>query len=199
MKIAGFVPLSLCDYPGHVAAVVFTQGCNFNCPFCHNAHLVPSDPQDGAGLLDGEEILATLAERQARLQGVVVTGGEPIIQKGLAPFLARVRGLGLKTKLDTNGASPELLKALLQQDLLNFVAMDIKAPWSKYDQLAGVRCNVEALRESIALIAASGVAHQFRTTRYDVLLDADDYDEIVRQVPEKSPHVWQEYRPVAKA
>ncbi|MDX9777075.1 MAG: anaerobic ribonucleoside-triphosphate reductase activating protein, partial [Petrimonas sp.] len=105
MKIAGFVPLSLCDYPGHTAAVVFTQGCNFKCPFCHNAHLIPMDLQ-GSDLLEAEFVLETLAQRKKHLQGVVITGGEPVIQQGLAPFIAKVREMGLKTKLDTNGASP---------------------------------------------------------------------------------------------
>ena len=195
MNIADFVPLSLCDYPGHVAAVVFTQGCNFKCPFCHNRHLIPVESQS-ASLLDEESVIATLAERRGRLQGVVVTGGEPIIQESLPAFLGRVKELGLKVKLDTNGADPRRLDSMLRLGLLDFVAMDIKAPWEKYDRLAGVGCNSADLIASVRLIASSGVAHQFRTTRYHELLDEHDYAAIREMIPAGSPHVWQEYRPV---
>ena len=193
MKIAGFVPLSLCDYPGHIAAVVFTRGCNFKCPFCHNWHLIPHE-SESAGLLDVEEIFATLKGRLSALQGVVVSGGEPILQKNLEPFLVRIKELGLKVKLDTNGANPGILRSLLEENLLDFVAMDIKAPWHKYHLLSGVECDVDALQESVDLIASSGVDHQFRTTQYHDMLDDADYAEIKRQVPDSSPHVWQDYR-----
>jgi pyruvate formate lyase activating enzyme len=193
MRIGGFVPLSLCDYPGHVAAVVFTQGCNLRCPFCHNGHLIPPAPPAG-GLMDGDAVMALLAQRRTRLQGVVITGGEPSMQRGLRAFLMRVRQLGLKTKLDTNGTAPEVIAALLAEGLVDFLAMDIKAPWHKYDRLCGAGCDTDALRRSVALIAASGVAHQFRTTRYHALLDEADYAAIRRQVPAESAHVWQEYR-----
>ena len=194
MKIAGFVPLSLCDYPGHIAAVVFTQGCNFKCPFCHNWHLIPPE-ESSAGLLDVDSIFSTLKERLSALQGVVVSGGEPAIQKNLEPFLIRIKEeLGLKTKLDTNGASPAVLRSLLGKGLMDFVAMDIKAPWVKYDLLSGVKCNVAALQESVDLIASSGIDHQFRTTQYHEMLNNDDYAEIKKQVPAGSPHIWQDYR-----
>ncbi len=193
MKIGGFVPLSLCDYPGHVAAVVFTQGCNLRCPFCHNGHLIPLETPSG-GSMDEDAILSLLSQRRARLQGVVITGGEPSVQSGLDAFLLRLRQLGLKTKLDTNGTAPEVIAALLTEGLVDFVAMDIKAPWHKYDRLCGVGCDTDALRRSVELIAGSGVAHQFRTTRYHALLDESDYAAIRRQVPAASAHVWQEYR-----
>ncbi len=193
MKIAGFVPLSLCDYPAHIAAVVFTQGCNFKCPFCHNGHLIPAESST-VDLMDMDSIFTLLEERRSSLQGVVVTGGEPTIQKNLAIFLARIKELGLKVKLDTNGARPDVVRSLLEKDLLDFIAMDIKAPWFKYDQLAGFSCDVAALQRSVALIAASGVAHQFRTTQYHHLLDDSDYAAIKGQTPASSPHVWQEYR-----
>ena len=194
MKIAGFVPLSLCDYPGRIAAVVFTQGCNFKCPFCHNWHLIPPE-ESSAGLLDVDSIFSTLKERLSALQGVVISGGEPSIQKNLEPFLVRIKEeLGLKIKLDTNGATPDVLRSLLEKKLLDFVAMDIKAPWVKYDLLAGINCNIAALQESIDLIASSGIDHQFRTTQYHDMLDDADYTEIKKQVPAGSPHVWQDYR-----
>lgn len=195
MKIAGFLPLSLCDYPGHIAAIVFTQGCNFKCPFCHNGHLIPLD-SEGIETVEEAAIFSLLEERRQKLQGVVVSGGEPTLQADLPTFLQRVKALGLKTKLDTNGAQPAVLRDLLEQGLLDFVAMDIKAPWHKYDALAGIVCDIAALQQSVDLIAGSGIDHQFRTTQAHHLLSAEDYVEIKRQIPVGSLHVWQEYRAV---
>jgi pyruvate formate lyase activating enzyme len=196
MKISGFVPLSLCDYPGHIAAVIFTQGCNFKCPFCHNGHLIPED-SEGVELLEESSVFSVLEERCARLQGVVVTGGEPSLQGDLSRVLDKIKKLGLKTKLDTNGGRPDVLKGLFEHSLVDYVAMDIKAPWQKYDLLAGVKCDVDALQQSVDLIATSGIDHQFRTTQFHDLLDQADYEEIKRQIPPGSLHVWQDYREVS--
>ena len=193
MHIGGFLPLSLCDYPGHVAAVVFTRGCNFRCPFCHNGHLLEDAPVPDD--LTESDVLARLANRSARLQGVVITGGEPTLQPGLAGFLRRLRPLGLLIKLDTNGSRPAVIEALLAERLIDAIAMDLKAPWAKYRELAGVACEVEALRRSVALIANSGLPHQFRTTRVTPLLSDADCAEIARQVPAGSPHVFQTFQP----
>lgn len=193
VRIGGFLPLSLCDYPGRVAAVVFTRGCNFRCPFCHNGHLL-----DGEGAPDdppADDVLARLASLAARLQGVVVTGGEPTLQPELADFLRRVRDLRLAIKLDTNGSRPDVLATLLAARLLDFVAMDIKAPWPRYPELAGTACDVAAIQRSLALIAGSGLPHQFRTTRATPLLSEADCATIARQVPVGSPHVFQAFRP----
>lgn len=193
MNLAGFVPLSLCDYPGRVAAVVFTQGCNFRCPFCHNGHLLPCAP-DPATRLDEEQVLALLAERSGRLGGVVVSGGEPTVQHDLPLFLRRLKALGLAVKLDTNGSRPEILRALLAEGLLDYIAMDVKAPWDKYAMLTGVACDVAAVRTSLDLIASSQVPHLFRTTRVDPLLTAPDYRDLLTQIPHASAHVWQPFR-----
>ena len=193
MRIGGFLPLSLCDYPGRVAAVVFTRGCNFRCPFCHNGHLL--DAADAPDDPAADDVLARLAEFAARLQGVVVSGGEPTLQPGLADFLRRIRALRLAIKLDTNGSRPDVLAALLAERLVDFIAMDIKAPWEKYPVLAGAPCDVPALQRSVALIAGSGVPHQFRTTRVMPLLTDADCAAIARQVPAGSPHVFQAFQP----
>jgi pyruvate formate lyase activating enzyme len=194
MNLSGFVPLSLCDYPGRVAAVVFTQGCNFRCPWCHNGHLL-SMAADPAARVDEARVMAVLSERRKRLGGVVVTGGEPSLQADLPHFLMRLKLLGLAVKLDTNGSRPAVLRELIAQELVDYIAMDMKAPWEKYAALTGVACDEAALRESIALIAASGLPHQFRTTRVDPLLTAEDYDRLVAELPKGSPHVWQTFRP----
>jgi pyruvate formate lyase activating enzyme len=192
LRCGGLLSLSLCDFPGRVAAVVFTRGCNFRCPFCHNGHLLAAAP--AAGDPSCEEVLARLAARAPQLQGVVVSGGEPTIQAGLPSFLRAVRSLGLAVKLDTNGSRPEVLAELLAAGLLDFVAMDVKAPWERYGELAGVACDVAALRRSVALIAACGRPHLFRTTRVTPLLSPADCRAIEAQIPAGSPHVWQRFR-----
>ena len=194
MKLAGFVPVSLCDYPGRVASVVFTQGCNFRCPWCHNAHLIPTAAPDS---LSVENVLSHLEARRTRVDSVVVTGGEPTLHAALPRFLRDIKALGLSVKLDTNGTRPGVLRGLLAEGLADFVAMDIKAPWHRYAELTGLAaCDTDAVRESAALIASSGVTHHFRTTRVDPLLTEQDYAAITRQIPAGSPHVWQAFRPV---
>jgi len=196
MKLAGFVPLSLCDYPGRLSAVVFTQGCNFRCPWCHNGHLLPLDVAPSR-LVSEERVMSLLEERRARVKGVVVTGGEPTLQPALPQFLRRLKTLGLDVKLDTNGSRPEVVRRLVADRLLDYIAMDIKAPWEKYAALTGLTCcDVAAVQASVALIAASGVPHQFRTTRVDPLLSERDYSDIRARIPTGSPHVWQAFRPI---
>lgn len=195
MNLAGFVPLSLCDYPGRVAAVVFTQGCNFRCPWCHNGHLLPMTG-DPSTRISEEEVVSVLQERRNKLGGVVVTGGEPTLQFALPRFLRRIKTLGLDIKLDTNGSRPDVLRQLLKDQLLDFIAMDVKAPWHKYEMLTGTACcDVAAVQASLSLIAASGVPHQFRTTRVDPLLSEHEYGHIRTQIPQGSPHTWQPFRP----
>jgi pyruvate formate lyase activating enzyme len=192
VRIGGFVPLSLCDFPGKVAAVVFTQGCNFRCPFCHNGQLLAwQGEQEQAE----EAVLARLQARRQQLEGVVVTGGEPTLQGDLPQFLWRLRACGLAVKLDTNGSQPDMLQALLADRLVDYVAMDIKAPWDMYDRLAGRACDTQRLRRSMRLIAESGLAHEFRTTRAEALLSEDDCHRITGQLPPGSTHKWQRFRP----
>ncbi|HOE60634.1 MAG TPA: anaerobic ribonucleoside-triphosphate reductase activating protein [Kiritimatiellia bacterium] len=194
MNIAGVVPLSLCDYPGRVAAVVFTQGCNFRCPFCHNAHLIPLLPVAGQ-MLEEEQVFARITEYRTRLDGVVVSGGEPTLQQDLPEFLLRLKTLGLAVKLDTNGSQPEMLRRVLDERLVDFIAMDVKAPWEHYPRLTGTACAQDDLLRSLRLIAGSGLPHQFRTTRVDPLLTDSDYRNVRAQIPDGSPHVWQAFRP----
>ena len=172
MRIGGFQKVSLIDYPGKVAAVVFTQGCNFRCPFCHNVELVL--PSCFGDLLEEEEILRFLTTRVDKLQGIVVTGGEPTIHEDLPLFLEKIKAMGYAVKLDTNGSRPAVLKELFDRQLLDFVAMDVKAPAHCYDELAGIKVNIGLIKESIALIQASGVKHLFRTTFPKPLLGEDD-------------------------
>ncbi|MDD4060803.1 MAG: anaerobic ribonucleoside-triphosphate reductase activating protein [Kiritimatiellae bacterium] len=195
MILAAYLPLTLCDYPGKVAAMVFTQGCNFRCPWCHNAHLIPL--KGTTPPLDPEVVVQEVAARRRRgiVEAIVVSGGEPTLHSDLSDFLGRCKAAGLAVKLDTNGSRPEVLRTCFDRGLVDFVAMDVKAPWSQYATLAGINVDVESVQTSMRLIAASGLPHQFRTTRVNPLLSESDFTEISAQIPVGSPHVWQTFRP----
>ena len=196
MNIGGFLSLSLCDFPGKVAAVVFTNGCNFRCPWCHNGHLLRGAADPDYHELPEDEVLSRIAELRNRLQGVVVTGGEPTLQPDLRDFIAKIKALGLLVKLDTNGNRPDIVRDLLAAKLVDFVAMDVKAPWGKYALLTGLtESPADKVRETMALIVASGLPHQFRTTKVTPLLSDDDCAEIERQIPPGSPFKWQTFIP----
>jgi pyruvate formate lyase activating enzyme len=195
MRIGGVVSCSLSDFPGRIASVVFTQGCNWRCPWCHNPALV--HPEQFTPALREADVLARFACSRGKIDGIVVTGGEPTLQPDLAGFFAQVRGLGFQTKLDTNGSRPSVVRALLEARYLDFVAVDVKAPWSRYAEAAGVAVDTAALEETIALLRSFGVEHQLRTTRWPGLT-ADD-EPAIEAIVAGSPHVWQDFRPVINA
>ena len=144
MKISGLQPLSLTDFPGKVAAVFFTVGCNLRCPFCHNKSLW----KENAPLIPTKEITKFLENRQGQLDGIVISGGEPTLQPDLADFIDKVRSYGYLVKLDTNGMKPDIVQALLEKRCLDYIAMDIKAPFDKYPSLVGLpNISVEKLKE----------------------------------------------------
>ncbi len=196
MNIGGFLSLSLCDYPGKVAAVVFSNGCNFRCPWCHNGHLLRGAADPDYHEISEDEILARLGELKNRLQGVVVTGGEPTIQPDLRDFITRIKELGLLVKLDTNGSNPSVVRDLVGKGLVDFIAMDVKAPWAKYGLLTGLaESPADKVRETMSVIVESGLPHQFRTTRVTPLLTDEDCAEIERQIPAGAPSKWQTFIP----
>lgn len=159
--IGGLEPCSFIDFPGCLSAVVFLRGCNLRCPFCHNAALIKSD---GPRVMEGSEIIEFLASRRGRLDGVVFSGGEPTLQRGLPSLIEAARGLGFKIKLDTNGTRPELLSELLGDALLDYVALDLKDEPTAYARWLGMLEGPEVLLRSLDLIKASGVDHELRTT-----------------------------------
>lgn len=180
MRLGGLQKLSLIDYPGKLAAVVFTQGCNFRCGYCHNPELVL--PREYCPVVPEEEVMAFLRGRQEYLEGVVVTGGEPTVQEGLISFLDKLKRLGYLVKLDTNGSRPEVLKQLLSLRLVNYVAMDVKASLIRYDEVTNVPVSTEKIKESIRLIIESGIPHEFRTTVVKALHSSRDLLEILSLV-----------------
>ena len=161
MLIKGFQKTTLLDFPGKVACTVFTGGCNFRCPFCHNASLVT---HMDTSALDEEQVLEYIIRRKNILDGVCITGGEPLLQHDIASFCQRIHDLGLLVKLDTNGSYPERLKALIDMNLIDYIAMDIKNSKEAYAKTCGISELPEGIEESIRVIRDSGLPYEFRTT-----------------------------------
>ncbi len=197
MKTAGLIPLSTVDFPGHLAAVVFTAGCDLDCFFCHNRALLGAK----APVLPLHEVMAFLAKRRGKLDGVVVSGGEPTLQPGLPRFLQSVREMGYATKLDTHGGHPEVLEALLcaqPHALLNYVAVDFKAPWARYPDICGCASAVaKAVQKSISLLdtwaAANQLAWEVRTTVIPQISE-DDLVAMAAALPQVPLFALQMYR-----
>ncbi|MDO5417448.1 MAG: anaerobic ribonucleoside-triphosphate reductase activating protein [Lachnospiraceae bacterium] len=176
MKICGFQKTTLLDYPGHLAASIFTGGCNFRCPFCHNSELLPGDVP---AAFPEEEVLAYLQKRRHILEGVCITGGEPTLQPDLETFLRKIRALGYRIKLDTNGYQPQVLETLLAEKLVDYAAMDIKNSPGRYGETVGIRnLSLRPIEESIALLKRSEIPWEFRTTVVRELHQAEDFKEI---------------------
>jgi pyruvate formate lyase activating enzyme len=162
MIIGGFLKFTLIDYPGKIAAVIFTRGCNFRCPYCHNPQLVL--PRRYQLPLENQDILKLLKERYGRLDGVVITGGEPLLQEGLVPFLYKLKSFGYEVKLDTNGSRAGILKNVIDKKLVDYIAMDIKADFDNYVKTVQVPINLAQVKKSMEIIRESGIDYEFRTT-----------------------------------
>lgn len=160
MKFGGLQKLTLLDYPGKVACTVFAAGCNLRCPFCHNRLVVAG----GGDVWSEEEVLAFLSKRVNVLEGVCVTGGEPLLQEDAEEFLAKVKALGYKVKLDTNGTYPERLRSVVEKKLVDYVAMDVKNCRERYSATAGAAVDLFSVEQSIDFLRGGAVEHEFRTT-----------------------------------
>lgn len=181
MRIQGFQKLTLLDYPGKVACILFTEGCNFRCPFCHNAALVSH--VDPSVRLQEEDILRQLEKRRGILDGVCITGGEPLLQNGIEDFLARIKEMGFSVKLDTNGTFPKKLKALVSAGLVDYVAMDVKNCREKYEATAGVcGLSLDAIEESISFLLEGNTPFEFRTTVTQELHTPEDIGAIAEWI-----------------
>ena len=174
MLIKGLQKVTLLDYPGKVACTIFTGGCNMRCPFCQNASLVTHIDEER---LDEEEFFSFLKSRIGKLDAVCISGGEPCLQKDLKEFIQKIKEMGFLVKLDTNGCFPEMLSSLLQNHLLDYVAMDIKNQKEKYDLTSGIHADLDKIEESIHLLQNSGIPHEFRTT---VVLEFHEPSDIVK-------------------
>ena len=178
MLINGFQKLTILDYPGKVACIVFTPGCNFRCPFCHNAALVTHI--DKETYIDVDEVLAYLKKRQGLLDGVVITGGEPLLQDGIEEFIAEIKSLGYSVKLDTNGSFPEKLISIVEKGLVDYVAMDIKNSKERYGKTIGVdNFDIAPIERSVDFLLQGNVDYEFRTTIVDGFHTLQDIQDIV--------------------
>lgn len=193
MRIGGLDPFSLIDYPGRMAAVVFTQGCNFRCPYCYNPELV--DPQRYGSLLDEQTVLAFLERRRGELEAVVLGGGEPTLQEDLADFLRTIRAMGHATKLDTNGSRPDVLAELLHENLLDAIAMDVKVPLARYAGYVHAPIDIQAIERSLDIVKGSGLDHELRTTVVSGDLDQGDFRALAQLVSGAKRYVLQRFQP----
>ena len=195
MEIGGLEKSTLIDYPGRIAATVFLLGCNFRCPFCYSSELVLPEKMAEQPKIAEKAFFDFLKERQGLLEGVVICGGEPTIHKDLPDFIKRIKDLGFLLKLDTNGSNPEMLRELMQKGLVDYVAMDIKAPLgAKYDLATGVKVDLDKIKESIEIIKGSGVDYEFRSTIVPSIHTKEDVIQMAKDISPAKKYYLQNFR-----
>ena len=191
MLIKGLQKTTLLDFPQKVACTVFTGGCNFRCPFCHNASLVKLIDNER---IDEDEFFSFLNKRVNILDGVCITGGEPLLQKDIFEFIKKIKELGYAVKLDTNGAYPTELEKLIQAKIIDYVAMDIKNSKSKYSDTCGVNVNLDDIQKSIDILTSADIEYEFRTTVVRELHTKDDIIEIAKWISDAPRYFLQSFK-----
>ena len=191
MRIGGIQKCSLIDYPGKISAIIFTIGCNFHCPYCHNPELV----NETATEIPEDEVLEFLVRRKNLLDAVTITGGEPTIHKDLIPFIQKIKALGFLVKLDSNGTNPQLLETIQKKALVDYIAMDIKAPLHKYSASVALPFDVENIKQSISLLIAGKIPYEFRTTVVKSLLSPEDIQSIGESIKGADTYYLQKFVP----
>ena len=179
MKISGIIKTTLIDYPGHIATSIFTQGCNFRCPYCHNPDLIPGD-LESKEYMNLDYFWDFLENRKEFLDGVAITGGEPTLQDDLIEFIEEIKNRDFKIKLDTNGSRPKIIKNLIDNELVDYIAMDIKSSIEKYSNYSDDSSIGEKIMESVNLIKESEIDYEFRTTVVPGLHDENEVKEIAK-------------------
>ena len=198
MILGGLQKLTLIDYPGKVAATVFTVGCNFRCPFCHNPELVVVSDKFERGFLAEEDFFEFLERRKGKLDGVCITGGEPTIQADILDFLRKIKSLGFLVKLDSNGTNPSVLKKAFDEKLVDFIAMDIKNCLENYQKTCGAKIDLAKIKNSVELIRKSGIPYEFRTTVVPGIHTVDDFELMGKWLEGIDSFALQEYRDEGK-
>lgn len=190
MKISGFDKLTLLNYPDKVACTIFTSGCNLRCPFCHNSGLVTNNYNE----ISFDSIYEYLKKRIGILDGVCITGGEPLIHADIKDYIKKIKDLGYLVKIDTNGCNPKLLKELIDLKLVDYIAMDIKNIYSKYDITSGVKVNIDNIKKSISIIENSGIDYEFRTTIVKEFHSTQDIKGILSYISSNSNYYIQNFK-----
>lgn len=190
MKISGFDKLTLLNYPDKVACTIFTSGCNLRCPFCHNSGLVTNNYDE----ISFDTIYEYLKKRIGILDGVCITGGEPLIHADIKDYIKKIKDLGYLVKIDTNGCNPKLLKEIIDLKLVDYIAMDIKNIYSKYDITSGVKVNIDNIKKSISIIENSGIDYEFRTTIVKEFHSPENIDEILSYISSNSNYYIQNFK-----
>jgi len=190
MKIGGFQKTSLLDYPKKISTIIWTVGCNFRCPFCYNKDIV----QGNVELVPEEEIFDYLKKRKEMIEALVITGGEPLMHKDITDFCKKVKQLGYLIKIDTNGTFPDRLKQLIDEKLVDYIAMDVKAPQAKYDTLTGVKTPIKKIKRSINIIKKSNVDYEFRTTFISKYLNEKDIIEVAKWLEGANSYFIQQFK-----
>lgn len=193
MLIGGFQKTSLLDYPEKISAIVFTQGCNFRCPYCHNPELLKAD--GNTPNVSVSSVLDFLKTRRGKLDGVVITGGEPCLHVDLPEFIKEIKKLGFLVKLDTNGSYPGMLERLTEENLLDYIAMDIKAPLNRYKYISGIDIDINKIKMSIKHIMNCGTDYEFRTTVLKRLLSIEDFEKIGNEIHGAKRYYLQKFVP----
>ena len=190
MQILGIEKSSFIDYPDKITTVVFTGGCNFQCPYCHNGHLVKGE----GNLIDSNDILSFLIKRKKYVDALCITGGEPTLQRDLKEFMKAVKAEGFFLKLDTNGSNPKLLKELTDEKLVDYIAMDVKAPFEQYQRVTGQEIDVEFIKESIHLLQYGAVDYEFRTTVGKGILSKEEIIQLAEEIKGSKRYFLQNFR-----
>jgi len=195
MEIGGLQKLTLIDYPGRIACTVFLCGCNFRCPFCYSGELVLPEKIKNQPKITEKNFFDFLKERRGLLEGVVICGGEPTTHQELPDFSEKIKKLGYLVKLDTNGFNPTMLKKLIDKKLVDYVAMDIKAPKERYSEFAGVKVDVKKIQKSIDIFKKKGVDYEFRSTIVPTLHKKEDVIEMAKWIKGAKRYYLQNFRP----
>ena len=195
MQIKGFQKTSLIDYPGNICSIIFLPNCNFRCSYCYNPELVLDQ---GLPEIKEKYVLEELEKRKNFIDGVTITGGEPTLHKDLPEFIRKIKKIGLLIKLDTNGTNPEMLKDLIKNKMIDFVAMDVKNSFEKYEETVNIKADCRKLKESITLITESGIDHEFRTTVLLRLHKKEDLVKIAKEIEGARKYVIQQFVPAEK-
>jgi len=207
MLLGGLQKTTLVDFPGKIACTVFTVGCNFRCPFCHNRDLITVKlfKKSGIAPIDENYFFTFLKKRRKILDGVCITGGEPTLQPDLLPFCRKIKKLGLKTKLDSNGSNPQVLKKAIQEKVIDFIAMDVKTAFGEYEKAIGIKFPEEKVKQSIKIILSSGLDYELRTTLVPGIHNQKTIIEMAQQLkrigkkygqsPKSLVWIFQNFRP----